>query len=117
VNLEDATGAFPEDADNDGVMESFTRSQIVADQAMILDVKGNVDPNKVIKRYDNIAKLIRKGNISDELGYTLEAEILKLKSIFMNMTTSPTNIEVTKPEVVKGDSTEIYNYLFNVLKK
>ena len=87
------------------------------DQAMILDVKGNVDPNKVIKRYDNIAKLIRKGNISDELGYTLEAEILKLKSIFMNMTTSPTNIEVTKPEVVKGDSTEIYNYLFNVLKK
>ena len=28
------------------------------DQAMILDVKGNVDPNKVIKRYDNIARLI-----------------------------------------------------------
>ena len=87
------------------------------DQAMILDVKGNVDPNKVIKRYDNIAKLVRKGNISDELGYTLEAEILKLKSIFMNMTTSPTDIEVTKPEVVKGDSTEILNYLSNVLKK
>lgn len=37
VNLDDATGAFPEDSNNDGVMDSFTRSQIVADQAMILD--------------------------------------------------------------------------------
>jgi len=87
------------------------------DQAMILDVKGNVDPNKVIKRYDNIARLIRKGNISDELGYALESEILKLKSIFTNLATLPTDIEVTKPEVVKGDSTEIFNYLSNVLKK
>ena len=87
------------------------------DQAMILDVKGNVDPNKVIKRYDNIARLIRKGNISDELGYALESEILKLKSIFTNLATLPTDIEVTKPEVVKGDSTEILNYLSNVLKK
>lgn len=87
------------------------------DQAMILDVKGNVDPNKVIKRYDNIARLIRKGNISDDLGYALESEILKLKSIFTNLATLPTDIEVTKPEVVKGDSTEILNYLSNVLKK
>ena len=87
------------------------------DQAMILDVKGNVDPNKVIKRYDNIARLIRKGNISDELGFALESEILKLKSIFTNLATLPTDIEVTKPEVVKGDSTEILNYLSNVLKK
>ena len=87
------------------------------DQAMILDVKGNVDQEKVIKRYDNIARLIRKGNISDELGYALESEILKLKSIFTNLTTLPTDIEVTKPEVVKGDSTEIFNYLSNVLKK
>ena len=87
------------------------------DQAMILDVKGNVDTNKVIKRYDNIARLIRKGNISDELGFALESEILKLKSIFTNLATLPTDIEVTKPEVVKGDSTEILNYLSNVLKK
>jgi len=90
---------------------------VANDQAMILDVKGNVDPNKVIKRYDNIARLIRKGNISDELGFALESEILKLKSIFTNLATLPTDIEVTKPEVVKGDSTEILNYLSNVLKK
>lgn len=37
VNLADATGAFPQDSDNDGVMDTFTRSEIVADQAMILD--------------------------------------------------------------------------------
>ena len=36
------------------------------DQAKILDVKGNVDLEKLSKRYDNLSKLIRKGNISDE---------------------------------------------------
>ena len=38
------------------------------DEAMILDVKGNVDVDKVLSRYDNLVKLIRKGNISDNLG-------------------------------------------------
>lgn len=87
------------------------------DQAMILDVKGNVDQTKLLKRFDNIAKLIRKGEISDDLGYALEAEILKLKSIFAQLSTSPNEIEVTKPQVVKADNSEIYQYLFNVLKK
>jgi len=87
------------------------------DQAMILDVKGNVDQTKLLKRFDNIAKLIRKGEISDDLGYALEAEILKLKSIFAQLSTSPNDIEVTKPQVVKADNSEIYQYLFNVLKK
>jgi HK97 family phage prohead protease len=87
------------------------------DQAMILDVKGNIDQTKLLKRYDNIAKLIRKGDISDDLGFALEAEILKLKSIFAQLSTSPNDIEVTKPQVVKADNSEIYQYLFNVLKK
>jgi len=87
------------------------------DQAMIMDVKGNIDQTKLLKRYDNLAKLIRKGDISDELGFALEAEVLKLKSIFAQVSTSPNNIEVTKPQVVKADNSEIYNYLFNVLKK
>ncbi len=86
------------------------------DQAMIMDVKGNVDPEKVAKRYDKIAQLIRKGEISDDLGYALEAEILKLKSIYVNVT-QPTDIEVTEPIQVKADNSEIYDYLFNVLKK
>ena len=87
------------------------------DQAMILDVKGNIDRNKVLNRYDKIAKLIRKGNISDDLGFALEAEILKLKSIFNDTITLPTDIEVTEPIQVKNEESEIFNYLFNVLKK
>ena len=86
------------------------------DQAMIMDVKGNVDPEKIANRYDKLAQLIRKGEISDDLGYALEAEILKLKSIYVNVT-QPTEIEVTEPIEVKADNSEIYNYLFNVLKK
>lgn len=86
------------------------------DQAMIMDVKGNVDPEKIANRYDKLAQLIRKGEISDDLGYALEAEILKLKSIYVNVT-QPTDIEVTEPIEVKADNSEIYNYLFNVLKK
>lgn len=88
------------------------------DQAMILDVKGNFDKEKVFKRYDRLAKLIRKGDISDDLGYALEAEILKLKSLFDKALTQPTDVEVTEPIEVKAefDSSEIYNYLYNRLK-
>ena len=53
------------------------------DQAMILDVKGNVDRTKILKRYDNMAKLLRKGEISDELGYALESEIYKLNQFLI----------------------------------
>ena len=84
------------------------------DQAMIVDVKGNNDPEKIFKRFDNMAKLIRKGDISDELGYALEAEIYKLKSLYINATL-PT-IEVTEPTQVKSDDNQIYNYLYNRLK-
>ena len=86
------------------------------DQAKILDVKGNVDLEKLSKRYDNLSKLIRKGNISDELGYAIEAEILKLKSLFVEFT-KPTE-EVTLPNVeAKSNDLDIYNYLINSLKK
>lgn len=88
------------------------------DQAMILDVKGNVDLEKVAKRYDRIAQLIRKGEISDELGYALEAEIQKLKSYFIDYTnaTQPTEIEVTEPEVVKGEDFDPLTYLLKKIK-
>ena len=86
------------------------------DQAMIMDVKGNYDKEKIMKRYDNMAKLIRKGDISDDLGYALEAEILKLKSLFQRVSTQPTEIEVTEPQVVKKEeSPNIYQYLINSL--
>ena len=83
---------------------------------MILDVKGNIDKEKVLKRYDKLVKLIRKGDISDNLGYAIEAELIKLKSIFNEISTLPTDIEVTEPLEVKQDNSEIYNYLFNKLK-
>ena len=86
------------------------------DQALIMDVKGNYDPEKILKRYDNIARLIRKGNITDELGFALEAETLKLKSLFAKVATQPTDIEVTEPVEVKNDVSEIYQYLFNKFK-
>ena len=85
------------------------------DEAMILDVKGNVDVDKVLSRYDNLVKLIRKGNISDNLGYAIEAELIKLKSIFSKSITLPTDIEVTEPIEVKNNDNEIYKYLFNKL--
>jgi len=85
------------------------------DEAMILDVKGNVDVDKVLSRYDNLVKLIRKGNISDNLGYAIEAELIKLKSIFSDSITLPTDIEVTEPIEVKNNDNEIYKYLFNKL--
>lgn len=85
------------------------------DQAKILDVKGNVDVEKLSKRYDNLCKLIRKGDISDEMGFAIEAEILKLKSLFVEFT-KPID-EITSPDVeIKNNDSEVLNYLLNSLK-
>tara|TARA_B100000900_G_scaffold414291_1_gene440547 strand:+ start:370 stop:1059 length:690 start_codon:yes stop_codon:yes gene_type:complete len=86
------------------------------DQAKILDVKGNVDVEKLSKRYDNLCKLIRKGDISDEMGFAIEAEILKLKSLFVEFT-KPVD-EITSPNVeIKNNDSDVLNYLLNSLKK
>tara|TARA_R100001015_G_C4595500_1_gene150718 strand:+ start:439 stop:1131 length:693 start_codon:yes stop_codon:yes gene_type:complete len=86
------------------------------EEAKILDVKGNVDYEKLTKRYDNICKIIRKGDISDDLGYALEAEVLKLKSLFIEFT-KPTDV-VTLPNVEsKKEDLDMYSYLINSLKK
>ena len=86
------------------------------DQAKILDVKGNVDVEKLYKRYDNLSKIIRKGNISDDMCFAIESEILKLKSLFVEFT-KPVD-EITSPNVeTKNNDSEVYNYLINSLKK
>ena len=86
------------------------------DQAKILDVKGNIDVEKLSKRYDNLSKLIRKGSISDDMGFAIEAEILKLKSLFVEFT-KPVD-EITSPKVeAKNNDSEVLNYLLNSLKK
>jgi len=81
------------------------------DQAKIMDVKGSANKEEMYKRYDSLAKVIRKGNISDEMGYAIEAELLKLKSLFVNATL-PVE-ETTKPA---DDSDQVFKYLLNRLK-
>lgn len=81
------------------------------DQAKILDVKGSENKEELYKRYDNLAKLIRKGNISDEMGYAIEAELLKLKSLFVSATLP--SEEDTKPV---DDSEQVFKYLIDKLK-
>jgi HK97 family phage prohead protease len=85
------------------------------DQAKILDVKGTKNLDELYKRYDTIAKLLRKGEISDDMGYALEAEILKLKALFVDAT-KPVE-ETTSPVEVKADNSEVESYLFNTLKQ
>ena len=81
------------------------------DQAKIMSVKGNENKEEIYKRYDNLAKIIRKGNISDELGFAIEAELLKLKSLFLSATL-PID-EITKPV---DDSQQVFKYLIDKLK-
>lgn len=83
------------------------------DQAKIMDVKGSTDYEGVYKRYDNLSKLIRKGNISDDMGYAIEAEIYKLKSLFIDAT-QPI-VEITEP-VEEKSQFDVYKYLLNNLK-
>jgi len=83
------------------------------DMAKIMDVKGTKMIEDVYKRYDNLCKLIRKGNISDEMGYAIEAEIYKLKSLFIDAT-QPIE-EITEPVEQKSEF-DVYNYLLNNLK-
>jgi hypothetical protein len=79
-----------------------------------MDVKGEKNLEKLYARFDNVAKLIRKGDISDELGYALEGEILKLKALFRSVT-EPTD-EVTLPTETKQEDFDVYAYLLNNLK-
>lgn len=85
------------------------------DQAKILDVKGSKNIEELYKRYDNVAKLLRKGEISDEMGYALEAEILKLKALFVNAT-KPSEPD-TLPTETKADDSDLYQYLLDTLKR
>jgi len=125
VITENSVGILPIQKDNSGEYRQINEVKLYEisavtlaanDQAILLDVKGNYDSQKVLKRYDNLVKVIRKGQISDDLGYAIESELVKLKSIFASLLTLPTEIEVTEPREVKKDDSEIYNYLINKLK-
>lgn len=83
------------------------------DMAKIMDVKGSKMIEDVYKRYDNLCKLIRKGNISDEMGYAIESEIYKLKSLFIDATQP---VEETTEPVEQKSEFDVYKYLLNNLK-
>jgi HK97 family phage prohead protease len=124
VITENSVGIMPIQKNNKGDYREITEVKLYEisavtlaanDQAKILDVKGNIDVEKLSKRYDNLTKLIRKGDISDEMGYAIEAEILKLKSLFVEFT-KPVE-EITLPNVeTKNNDSEVINYLINSLK-
>jgi len=125
VITENSVGIMPIQKNNKGDYREITEVKLYEisavtlaanDQAKILDVKGNIDVDKLSKRYDNLTKLIRKGEISDEMGFAIEAEIQKLKSLFIEFT-KPFD-EITSPNVeVKNNDSEVFNYLLNSLKK
>jgi len=124
VITENSVGIMPIQKNNKGDYREITEVKLYEisavtlaanDQAKILDVKGNIDVDKLSKRYDNLTKLIRKGEISDEMGFAIEAEILKLKSLFVEFT-KPVE-EITSPNVeTKNNDSDVINYLINSLK-
>ena len=124
VITENSVGIMPIQKNNKGDYREITEVKLYEisavtlaanDQAKILDVKGNIDVDKLSKRYDNLTKLIRKGDISDEMGFAIEAEILKLKSLFVEFT-KPVE-EITLPNVeTKNNDSDVINYLINSLK-
>lgn len=84
--------------------------------AMITDAKGAIDQDLLSKRFDVLAKMIKKENVSNELGYAIESELMKLKSLFIDITTVPVE-ETTLPVDKSEDISEIFNYLKTSIKK
>lgn len=77
--------------------------------ALITNAKGELDTDLYAKRFDALNRVIKKENVSDELGYAIEAELMKLKSLFVKLTTPP--VEATEPEEKGEDISEIFQYL------
>ena len=124
VITENSVGIMPIQKNNKGDYREITEVKLYEisavtlaanDQAKILDVKGNIDVEKLSKRYDNLSKLIRKGDISDEMAFAIEAEILKLKSLFVEFTKPAANVTLPNVET-KQDDFDVYDYLINSFK-
>tara|TARA_R100000655_G_scaffold94081_1_gene135482 strand:- start:398 stop:904 length:507 start_codon:yes stop_codon:yes gene_type:complete len=92
------------------------------DEAKILEVKGHYnDTDYLSKRFDNLIKVIRKGSVSDDLGYLIEYELEVLKSLIARDNTHQSDEELTRDNThleAKEDNTtsdSIINYMFNNL--
>ena len=84
--------------------------------ALITDAKGEIDQDLLAKRFDTLAKLIKKENVSDELGYAIESELMKLKSLFVKEITRPSEND-TLPMDKPVDVSEIFKYLNSKIKE
>jgi len=78
--------------------------------ALITNAKGEIDQDLFSARFDALNRVIKKENVSDELGYAIEAELMKMKSLFIELTTPPVE-NTTEPEVKQEDISEIFKYL------
>ena len=129
---ENSVGIMPvkKDYDEDGIrvikeakLYEISAVTIAAnDEAKILEVKGEYDNiDYLTKRFDNLIKVIRKGNVSDDLGYLIEYELEVIKSLIARDNTHQSDKELTrgnahletKKDNITSDS--IFNYMFNNL--
>ncbi len=129
---ENSVGIMPvkKDFNDDGVrvikeVKLFEISAVTLasnEEAKILEVKGESQKiDYYTKRFDNLIKLIRKGNITDDLGYLIEYELEVLKSLIARDNTHQSDEELTRDNThleTKKDnnaSDSIINYMFNNL--
>ena len=129
---ENSVGIMPvkKDFNDDGVrvikeVKLFEISAVTLasnEEAKILEVKGESQKiDYYTKRFDNLIKLIRKGNITDDLGYLIEYELEVLKSLIARDNTHQSDEELTRDNThleTKEDNTtsdSIINYMFNNL--
>ena len=129
---ENSVGIMPvkKDYDEDGIrvikeakLYEISAVTIAAnDEAKILEVKGEYDNIEYLtKRFDNLIKVIRKGNVSDDLGYLIEYELEVIKSLIARDNTHQSDEELTRDNThleTKEDNTtsdSIINYMFNNL--
>lgn len=116
VITENSVGILPMQKEHKGDYREITEVKLYEvsavtlaanEEAKILDVKGEKAQENIFKRYDALAKLIRKGDISDEMGYAIEAELLKLKGLFAKATAPSTDTQPVE------DDQAVFEYLIN----
>ena len=129
---ENSVGIMPvkKDYDEDGIrvikeakLYEISAVTIAAnDEAKILEVKGEYNnADYLAKRFDNLIKVIRKGNVSDDLGYLIEYELEVIKSLIARDNAHQSDEELTRDNThleSKEDnktSDSIIKYLFNNL--
>jgi len=75
------------------------------DLARTLEVKGATKEEMIDvlnRKFDSLARFIKKGNITDETGYAIEGELEALKTLSQRLITKPSMKEDTLPKNEDG---------------